>query len=195
MSKWTPWFAAVALVLATSCSSPATTATTAPTVEPTAVPTTAPTEPAPTATAAATDTPAATTAAPAEATAAGSSGAEQDFAPKERSVWNTAVGLDNMSGTCAKGSMLPVYGLVQITPQGDTLNWKSQEPAPYTFNRMQVNLYRYSGPTALKDGVVTMTLQFLSDKELEMNREFVADADPNCTHTHVYTGTFQWARP
>ena len=110
-------------------------------------------------------------------------------------MWNTAVGLDNMSGTCTKGSMLPVYGLVQITPQDGALNWKSQEPAPYTFSRMQVNLYQYSGPTALEDGVVTMTLKFLSDKELEMNREFVAGADPDCTHTHVYTGTFQWARP
>jgi hypothetical protein len=100
-----------------------------------------------------------------------------------------------MSGTCNKGSVLPVYGLVQITPEGDKLNWKSQEPAPYTFGRLQMNLYQYSGPTALRDGVVTMTLKFLSDQALEMNREFVSTADPGCLHTHVYTGTFQWARP
>ena len=30
---------------------------------------------------------------------------------------------------------------------------------------------------------------------LEMLRVFVSKADPACTHTHEYTGTFQWERP
>lgn len=137
--------------------------------------------------------PATPTAAPvASATAAPAAGL--DFVPAARSVWNTAVGLDNMSGTCAKGSLLPVYGLVQITPDGDRLNWKNQEPAPYVFGKLQTNLYQYAGPSAIKDGVVTMTVTFLSEKDLEMKREFVANADPACLHTHVYTGTFQWAK-
>lgn len=119
----------------------------------------------------------------------------QDFTPIERTVWDTVIGPDEMTGTCAKGSMLPVYGLVQITPDGDTVEWKSQEPAPYVFNKLQSNRYQYAGPTALKDGVVTMTLEFVSEQSLSMLREFIANADPACLHTHVYTGTFQWARP
>ncbi len=91
--------------------------------------------------------------------------------------------------------MLPVYGLVQITPNSDTLAWKNQEPAPYTMKKLQPGVYQYAGPTAIKDGVVTMTVTFLSDKALEMNRVFVADADLACTHTHVYTGTYQWDKP
>jgi hypothetical protein len=118
-----------------------------------------------------------------------------NFTPKVRSVWNTAVGLDQMHGSCPKGSMLPVYGLVQITPNGDTLAWKNQEPAPYTMAKLQPNTYQYAGPSAIKDGVVTMTVKFLSDKTLEMNRVFVANADPACMHTHVYTGTYQWYKP
>ncbi len=117
---------------------------------------------------------------------------QQDFAPTVRQVWNTSVGLDQMTGTCSKGSMLPVYGLVQITPEGDKLSWKNQEPAPYTFTRLRTNVYQYSGPTAIKDGVVTMTLKFDSTQSLEMLRQFVASDDPGCLHTHKYTGTFQW---
>jgi hypothetical protein len=112
-----------------------------------------------------------------------------------RQVWNTAVGLDQMKGNCQKGSMLPVYGLVQITPEQDKLNWKNQEPAPYTFTRLQTNVYQYAGLTAIKDGVVTMTLKFDSPQALEMVRQFTANDDPGCLHTHEYTGTFQWNKP
>ena len=136
-------------------------------------------------------TPAATTV----STPAGNQTAPGDFTPKVRSVWNTSVGLDQMTGNCPKGSMLPVYGLVQITPNGNTLSWKNQEPAPYTFKRLQTNVFQYAGPTAIKDGVVTMTLKFLDEKSLEMNREFVSTADPGCVHKHAYTGVFQWNKP
>lgn len=134
----------------------------------------------------------ATPSAAATAMQAGNSG---EFTPRVRSIWNTAVGLDQMQGTCPKGSLLPVYGLVQVTPNGDTLAWKNQEPAPYTMTRLQPNVFQYAGPSAIKDGIVTMTVKFFSDKTLEMNRIFVADADPGCTHTHVYTGAYQWDKP
>jgi hypothetical protein len=88
--------------------------------------------------------------------------------------------------------MLPVYGLVQVTPADNQLTWKNQEPKPYTFKKVQTNEYQYAGPTAINDGTVTMTLKFTSDKSLEMLRQFVATADPGCLHTHTYTGTFQW---
>ena len=179
---------AAAVLLLAACGSPA--------AAPTALPTTAPTAtPIATATAQPTAAPTITMAPTAEVTPTTAQVEQKNFAPKVRSVWNTAVGLDEMKGTCAKGSMLPVYGLVQITPDGETINWKSQEPAPYVMTRLQVNQYQYAGPTALKDGVVTMTLKFIGEQALEMLREFVSQADPACLHTHVYTGTFQWEKP
>ncbi|MCL4504878.1 MAG: hypothetical protein M1434_11320 [Chloroflexi bacterium] len=212
MSRWMMICVAGMLALATSCgapaSQPATNATATPAPAATAMPTIAATEtPAPAATTAPTAASTATTnstptggvtAATAEATTAASASGGQttgDFVPKVRSVWDTAVGLDQMSGACSKGSLLPVYGLVQITPSGDTLAWKNQEPAPYTMKRLQPNEYQYAGPTAIKDGVVTMTVTFIDAKSLQMNREFVANADPGCMHTNVYTGTFQWEKP
>jgi hypothetical protein len=185
MLKWRAFLVTGLVMVCASCG-----ATPSPTSAPTAVPASA--TPNPTPTEAASPTP--TQKISATETTATTTMAEdgQDFTPKERSVWNTAVGLDQMKGTCANGSMLPVYGLVQITPQGDELTWKNQEPKPYTFHKMQTNEYQYAGPTAINDGTVTMTLKFTSDQSLEMLREFVATADPGCLHTHTYTGTFQW---
>jgi hypothetical protein len=196
MMKWKTLWVAGLVVLTASCG-----ASTSPTLAPTSAPASA--TPAPTSTVApstASPTPAQQAAATLEITATTTSTATgdsnqanpQNLAPTARSIWNTAVGLDQMQGSCPKGSMLPVYGLVQITPQGDQLNWKNQEPKPYTFNKVLTNEYRYAGPSAINDGTLTMTLKFTSDKTLEMLRQFVATADPGCLHTHVYTGTFQW---
>jgi hypothetical protein len=166
---------------------PTPTSTTAPTALPTPEPTLAP---------APTDTPqpqaeATAEASPSPATAAG---AAQDFAPAQRSVWNTTIGPDQMTGDCAKGSVLPVYGLVQITPGEGSMEWKNQEPTPYLMQRLATNQYQYAGPNSINDGVVTMTLTFVDDKNLTMVREFTANAEPGCTHKHDYAGVFQWFR-
>src|SRR6185503_10374917 len=115
-----------------------------------------------------------------------------EFLPDTASVWNFVQGPDQMSGTCS-GPVLPPYGLVQITPIDNGLTWRSQEPTPYTFSEVQTNVYSYSGATAIGDGSVTMTLTFLSGTDLVMTRTFVASAEPDCSHTHDYTGTFQWS--
>jgi hypothetical protein len=127
--------------------------------------------------------------------ASAGTGGETDYTPATQSVWNFAQGQDNLTGTCSTGPILPPYGLVQITPGGDTLTWKSQEPAPYVFGKLKTNLYAYSGPTALGDGTVTMSLTFTSATTLQMSRAFVPNSDPACTHTHFYSGTFQWSAP
>ncbi len=118
-----------------------------------------------------------------------------DFTPKVAQVWNFTQSQDNMSGTCAGGPILPPYGLVKITPQGNTLQWLSQEGLPYTFTRTQPNTYSYSGPAVVGEATVTMVLKFTSAETLTMSRAFVANNEPSCTHTHYYTGVFQWAAP
>jgi hypothetical protein len=120
---------------------------------------------------------------------------EADYTPTTKSVWNFVQGQDNMTGTCSTGPILPPYGLAQIAPGGDTLTWKSQEPAPYVFGKVNTNTYAYSGPSALGDGTVTMSLTFTSATTLQMSRAFVPNSDPGCTHTHYYSGTFQWEVP
>jgi hypothetical protein len=118
-----------------------------------------------------------------------------DFSPQQNAIWNTSiVGGDTTEGTCA-GSVTPAYGPVQITPQENTLIWKSQEPPPtYTFSKQSTNVWQYSGPTAINDGTVTMTLSFTSANTFNLTRVFVATADPNCTHTHRLAGTFDHFR-
>lgn len=164
------------------------------TAAPTPTPTTAPTalpEPTP----APTPEPIlAPTATPQAETPAANASAGQDFAPAQRSVWNTTIGQDQMRGECAKGSVLPAYGLVQITPGEGGLEWKNQEPKPYLMQRLGTNEYQYAGPNSISDGVVTMTLTFVDEKSLTMVREFTANAEPGCTHTHEYAGVFQWFR-
>jgi hypothetical protein len=122
-------------------------------------------------------------------------GSGTDFTPKVAQVWNFTQSQDNMSGTCAGGPILPPYGLVKITPQGNTLLWLSQEGIPYTFTRSQPNTYSYSGPAVVGDATVTMVLKFTGAEALTMSRAYVANSEPACTHTHYYTGVFQWAAP
>jgi len=145
----------------------------APTATPTAAPTQAPTAPVPR-----------PTTAP----------EVQEFAPKQRSVWDTKVDPGQTLGQCSGGPILPAYGLVQITPLEDGLEWKNQEPAPYRMIRLAPNTYQFAGPTAINDGVVTMTVTFLSAQTLTMVREFTPQAEPGCVHRHEYTGEFKWFR-
>ncbi len=98
-----------------------------------------------------------------------------------------------MTGDCT-ASVLPVYGLVQITPKGNEIEWKNQEPKPYMLTKTEPNAYAYSGPTSINDGTVIMTVTIVDDKSLKMVREFVSSKEPACTHMHDYAGEFKWTR-
>jgi hypothetical protein len=125
----------------------------------------------------------------------GGQGGAGAFEPTVAQVWNFVQGQDNMTGTCNGGPILPPYGLVKITPHGATLEWRSQEPAPYTFARARPNVFSYAGPTVTGEGKVTMVLTFTGKQTLTMSRALVLTSDPNCTHTHLYTGAWQWDAP
>ncbi|MFN3705391.1 MAG: hypothetical protein ACK4WM_05305 [Thermoflexales bacterium] len=117
------------------------------------------------------------------------------FVPSGRTVWNTVIGTSRSVGTCTRGSVLPAYGLVQVTALDDgSIEWKSQEPSPYRMTRIAPSTYRYSGPDAVGSGVVTMTVRFVDAQSLRVTREFVPDNDPLCTHIYEYGGEFRWAR-
>jgi hypothetical protein len=145
-----------------------------------AAPTTAPREPTP-------------TAGPSTETTLNANTDTQEFLPQATSVWNTTIGPDTMTGQCS-ASVLPVYGLVQVIPKGDQIEWKNQEPKPYLMTKVKANEYAYNGPTSINDGVVTMTVTIVDDKSLRMVREFVSSKEPTCTHKHDYAGEFKWTR-
>lgn len=115
----------------------------------------------------------------------------EDFTPKAQSVWDTQVGPDSLKG-CSGGSILPAYGLVQMTPEGNTLVWKNQEPKPYTMTRVKPGVYAYEGPTAINDGTVKMVATFSGPTTVKMTRSFTPKAEAACVHTHEYTGVFKW---
>jgi len=170
---------ALALGLAGCSAAPVNTPIPTPIAPPTTTPTAAPTPtPLPT------DAPEPTAPQP----------AAQDLAPRQRSVWDTKISPGETLGNCAGGSILPVYGLVQITPTEEGLEWKNQEPVPYAMARLAPNVYRFAGPSSINDGVVTMTVTFVNEKSLVMLREFTPNADPGCIHRHEYTGEFKWFR-
>lgn len=169
---------------AAPAAAPAATPIPTPAVPPTATP-----EPAPTPTPLPTAEPEPTATPPMDAQSAA-----HDLAPKQRSVWDTKISPGETLGDCAGGSILPVYGLVQITPTEAGLEWKNQEPVPYAMARVAPNTYRFAGPSSINDGVVTMTVTFVDEQSLVMLREFTPNADPGCIHRHEYTGEFKWFR-
>lgn len=150
--------------------------------------------PEPTATATPTLMPTLETIAPPAPTPSAIAAEAQDWLPDQRSVWDTQVSPGEALGRCDGSAPLPVYGLVQITPLEDGLEWRNQEPQPYRMKRVAPGIYRFAGPSAINDGVVTMTVTFLTEKSLAMVREFTPNAAPSCTYRHEYTGEFKWFR-
>jgi hypothetical protein len=157
---------------------PRPSATTRPSLTPTAITTAITTAPA----TAASPLPAATTAS-----------AQTIF--NTPSVWNTSLAGPGVTAGGCSGTVNPPYGLVLITPRGDQLLWHNTVPEDYTFLKTGDTTYAYSGPTGIGDGTVTMQLTFSGAEALQMTRAFVPNAEPGCTHTHTYSGVFQFFRP
>lgn len=171
---------------------------------------TAPPAASPTARASATSTPSATATASPVPTASATEAATATATPTQPapsattvaqtiyntpSVWNTSlVGGDVMTGNCG-AAVNPPYGLVLITPGAETLVWHNTVPEDYAFQKTGDTTYLYTGPTGIGDGTVTMQLTLIGAEALQMTRAFVSNAEPDCTHTHTYSGVFQYFRP
>ena len=126
-------------------------------------------------------------------TAATATQGASSFEPAVASVWNTVASPDSPAGCAAALSIVP-YGPGLITPGGDRLVWHNTAQEDYTFSRVQANVFQYAGATPAGDGTVNMTLTFTAGQTLEMVRVFSPSAEPGCTHTHFYTGVWQFDR-
>jgi len=60
--------------------------------------------------------------------------------------------------------------------------------------RLTPDTYQVADSTAINDGVVVMTITFLSAERLTMAREFIPQVELGCVHRHEYTVAFKWSR-
>lgn len=158
--------------------------TPSPTLAPTQKPaTTAPTAPAPTA--------AAPTAAP--TVAPSPTPAAKDQTPAGITAWNTEVGTSKQTGTCNNLPSTPVYGLVQVTVNGDSLSWKDMQ-AEFAMKKVAPSVWEYMGESKPVPGKLRLTVTFVDDKTIGILRELIPQSDPACTQTVAYKGVFQWAK-
>jgi hypothetical protein len=117
------------------------------------------------------------------------------LAPSKRGVWETTVGPDTLTGNCPGGSVVPPYGPVLITPDGvQRFSWRDVQNATYGFEQLAFNRYRYAGPSGRKDGVLTMTLEFVDTTSFTMRAEYVRTLEPDCAHGYDYKGVFKFER-
>lgn len=86
-----------------------------------------------------------------------------------------------------------MYGLVQIVNDKGALAWKDQQ-AEFTLAREKAGVWRYEGPSRPVLGTLRLTVTFVDDKSLKIQRELTPQSDPACTNVVEYSGKFQWSR-
>jgi hypothetical protein len=86
------------------------------------------------------------------------------------------------------------YGLIALTPNGNTLTLQDQGVGTYVLNLVSTNNYAYSGPSNLVQGQTTLNLTFLSATQWQMQSITVLESDPACQHVHNYLAEFKWVR-
>lgn len=112
---------------------------------------------------------------------------EGSLVPAGQSVWQATTSTDQMTGTCVRPPLPICSHLTAITPNGNTLSWRGQEPNPYNMSLISPNTYFYQGRNGLNDSTLTLTLTFTSSTAWSMTWNQVFDDDPACTHTYYYS--------
>lgn len=116
-----------------------------------------------------------------------------DFSPAANTVWQMYPGTDQMSGECSGAPAINFCDhLAAISPATGGIMWKGMEASPYYLQRIQPNVYAYSGPNVLGTGRISMTLRFTSENAVTMTQTLTLNSEPNCTHTYYYTGEKNW---
>ncbi len=164
----------------------------------TATPTPAPPTPLPTQTSTPTEIPPTATETPAptvtpEPPTATPSG-PVSFVPAGQSVWEVPPAVDTLTGACSSSAINVPYGLIVISPEGNTLTFRDQGVGSYVFQMASTNVYVYNGRSNNVPGNLSMTLTFTSSTAWQMQTVTVLDADPTCQHNINYSAIFRWIR-
>lgn len=114
---------------------------------------------------------------------------EGSFVPAGRSIWNANSGEDVVSGNCNYPPLVMCNHLVAITPAGNAISWRGQEPQPYTLTEVADNEYSFAGRNQLGNANISLYLTFNSETNWTMTMTQIFDNDPECTHTFYYSAT------
>ncbi len=115
------------------------------------------------------------------------------YLPQGQSVWQAESGPDVMTGTCNTPPLALCAHLAAIITNPDgSIQWRGQEPAPYTLQPTGPNSFFYQGRNHQNNGTVTLNLTLTSESTWSLEYSTVWDEDPQCTHTYYYTATRQW---
>lgn len=121
-------------------------------------------------------------------------GGNVSFVPPVQSVWQAESGPDVLTGDCSNSAPLAVCShLAAVIPVGDgSIQWRGQEPVPYTLQNTGLNTFFSQGRNFQNNGNVTLNLTFISEVQWNLTYSTIYDNAPACTHTFYYTGTPRW---
>lgn len=130
----------------------------------------------------------------ANTTGSNSGGGNVSFVPPVQSVWQAESGPDVLTGDCSSSPPLAVCShLAAVIPQPDgSIQWRGQEPVPYTLQNTGLNSYFFQGRNFQNNGNISLNLTFVSETQWNLTYATVYDNAPECTHTFYYTGTPRW---
>lgn len=116
------------------------------------------------------------------------------FVPPVQSVWQAESGPDVLTGDCSNSPALAVCShLAAVIPLPDgSIQWRGQEPVPFTLANTGLNSYYFQGRNFQNNGNITLDLTFVSESLWKLTYSTVYDNAPECTHTFYYTGTPRW---
>jgi hypothetical protein len=121
-------------------------------------------------------------------------GDSDSLVPVGQSVWEVPSTPDKPEAACASAPILMPYGLIAITPNGNSLEFRDQSEGLYLLQWAAANVYTYSGRSHIVVGDVTLTLTFTSPTTWEMHIITILDSDPGCQHSHDYAAVLKWVR-
>lgn len=108
--------------------------------------------------------------------------------PQGQSIWQAFTGPDTLVGTCNAPPIAACdFPSAVITNADGSIQWRGQEPIPYTMRSTGADSFTYSGRNGLNNANVTFSLNFTSASSWAGTMQIVYDDDPACTHTFNYT--------
>lgn len=129
-----------------------------------------------------------------DSTVQNTTGGNVSFVPPVQSVWQAESGPDVLTGDCSNSAPLAVCShLSAVIPQPDgSVQWRGQEPVPFTLANTGLNSYYYEGRNFQNNGKAILNLTFISGTQWNLTYSTIYDNAPDCTHTFYYTGTPRW---
>lgn len=111
--------------------------------------------------------------------------------PAGTSIWQAVATEDNPTGDCNAAPIVTCDHLVAITLNEDgSIEWRGQEPMPYTLIQSEGNSYSYEGSSHLGNSTLALNVTFEREDLWTMTWSQVFNDDPDCVHQFSYEANF-----